>query len=170
MVVLDAASMRTTGTRICRSIQSRHPGLPVILINDQENLPANSISADIQLVLPFTLRKLINRVHLFAPGNGKELLCADPIQLDMDRQIISCGNCEEHVTPLMADLLKMLIKNKGEVLDRKKLFSKVWKTTYAEDTRSLDVHISWLRKIIEEDPKNPSLLLTVRGVGYKLDL
>jgi DNA-binding response OmpR family regulator len=70
----------------------------------------------------------------------------------------------------MVELLMMMIKSKGEVLDRKKMFSKIWKTDYTEDTRSLDVHINWLRKIIEKDPDNPQLIVTERGKGYKLDL
>jgi DNA-binding response OmpR family regulator len=88
----------------------------------------------------------------------------------MDRQVIRCNGKEEHVTPRMAELLKMMIKQKGVVLDRKKMFSKIWKTDYTEDTRSLDVHINWIRKIVEKDPDNPKLILTIRGKGYKLDL
>jgi DNA-binding response OmpR family regulator len=64
----------------------------------------------------------------------------------------------------------MMIKQKGVVLDRRKMFSRIWKTDYTEDTRSLDVHINWLRKIIEEDPDNPKLIHTIRGKGYKLIL
>jgi len=70
----------------------------------------------------------------------------------------------------MAELLKMLIQNKGEILERKVLFSKLWKTDYTEDTRSLGVHISWLRKIIERDPVRPKIIRVVCGVGYQLDL
>ena len=72
--------------------------------------------------------------------------------------------------PRMAELLKMLIQNKGEILEREVLFSKIWKTNYTEDTRSLDVHISWLRKIVEKDPVRPKIIRVVRGVGYQLDL
>ncbi len=70
----------------------------------------------------------------------------------------------------MAELLKMLIQNKGKILEREVLFSKLWKTDYTEDTRSLGVHISWLRKIIERDPVRPKIIRVVRGVGYQLDL
>lgn len=170
VLVVDAASMRTTGTRICKSIQEKHPRIPIILINSQENLPANEIVADVQLVLPFTIRKLVNRIIPFSPGDGDEVIEAGPIHLDMDRQIVRCHGSEEHITPRMAELLKMMIRKKGEVLEREILFSKIWKTNYTEDTRSLDVHINWLRKIIEKDPSSPQVITTVRGVGYKLDL
>lgn len=170
VLIIDAASMRTTGTRICRSIQEEHPYIPIILINSNENLPSNEIVADVQLVLPFTIRKLVNRIIPFAPGDGDEVIKAGPIHLDMDRQIVRCHDNEEHITPRMAELLKMMIKKKGEILEREILFSKIWKTNYTEDTRSLDVHINWLRKIVEKDPSRPQMITTVRGVGYKLDL
>ena len=170
VMVIDAASMRTTGSRICKSVQAKGSSIPIILINSPDNLPTNEIVADVQLVLPFTIRKLENRIIPFSPGDGDEVLKAGPIHLDMDRQVIRCNGKEEHVTPRMAELLKMMIKQKGVVLDRKKMFSRIWKTDYTEDTRSLDVHINWLRKIIEEDPDNPKLIHTIRGKGYKLVL
>ncbi len=170
VMVVDAASMRTTGSRICKSVQAKGSSVPIILINSPDNLPTNEIVADVQLVLPFTIRKLENRIIPFSPGDGDEVLKAGPIHLDMDRQVIRCNGKEEHVTPRMAELLKMMIKQKGVVLDRRKMFSRIWKTDYTEDTRSLDVHINWLRKIVEEDPDNPKLIHTIRGKGYKLVL
>ena len=169
VVVIDASSMRTTGSRICKSVNAKHPSVPLILINSPDNLPTNEIVADIQLVHPFTIRKLENRIIPFAPNDGNDILKLGPIQLDLDLQVIRCNKNEEHVTPRMAALLKMLIDKKGQVIERETLFKKIWKTDYTEDTRSLDVHINWLRKIIENDPKSPQLLITVRGKGYKLD-
>ncbi len=64
----------------------------------------------------------------------------------------------------------MLIDHKGELVERNKLFKKVWRTDYTGDTRTLDVHISWLRQAIEKDPKRPQILKTMRGVGYRLDV
>jgi DNA-binding response OmpR family regulator len=170
VMIVDAASMRTTGSRICKSVQAKGSSVPIILINSSDNLPTNEIVADVHLVLPFTIRKLENRIIPFSPGDGDEVLKAGPIHLDMDRQVIRCNGKEEHVTPRMAELLKMMIKQKGVVLDRRKMFSRIWKTDYTEDTRSLDVHINWLRKIIEVDPDNPKLIHTIRGKGYKLVL
>ncbi len=170
VMVVDAASMRTTGSRICKSVRAKYPAVPIILINTPDNLPTNEIVAEVQLIHPFTIRKLENRIVPFSPGDGKNIIQEGPIKLDLGRQVIRCNKKEEHVTPRMVELLKMLIKHKGEVLKREVLFSKIWKTDYTEDTRSLDVHINWLRKIIEKDPKKPTLLVTVRGKGYKFDL
>jgi DNA-binding response OmpR family regulator len=162
--------MRTTGSRICKSVHKKHPSVPIILINSPDNLPDNEIVADIHLVHPFTIRKLENRIIPFSPSDGTNNVKIGPITLDVDRQVIRCNSKEEHVTPRMVELLLMMIKSKGVVLDRKKMFSKIWKTDYTEDTRSLDVHINWLRKIVEKDPDNPQLIVTERGKGYKLDL
>ena len=170
VMVVDGASMRTTGSRICKTIQTKYPNLPIILINSKDNLPTNEIVADVQLVHPFTIRKLENRIIPFSPGDGKDTIKLGPIHMDVDRQVIRCNGREEHVTPRMVELLKMMIKSNGVVLDRRKMFSKIWRTDYTEDTRSLDVHINWIRKIIEKDPDNPQLILTVRGKGYKLDI
>jgi DNA-binding response OmpR family regulator len=79
-------------------------------------------------------------------------------------------NKEARLTPRLARLLKMLMDHSGEVIERETLFREVWKTEYTEDTRTLDVHISWLRLAIEEDPRAPRFLKTLRGVGYRLDV
>jgi DNA-binding response OmpR family regulator len=170
VMIVDAASMRTTGSRICKSVEAKYPSVPIILINAADNLPSNEIVAEVQLVHPFTIRKLENRIIPFSPSDGNHMIQEGPINLDLERQVIRCNKKEEHVTPRMVELLKMLIDRKGEVLERELLFSKIWNTDYTEDTRSLDVHINWLRKIIEKDPKKPTLLVTVRGKGYKFDL
>jgi len=73
------------------------------------------------------------------------------------------------LTPLTAALLKELMAHAGEVVPRERLFCRIWQTDYTGDTRTLDVHISWLRKAIEKDPRRPRLIRTIRGVGYRLD-
>jgi DNA-binding response OmpR family regulator len=122
------------------------------------------------LELPFTAQKLINRIKSFQPDVPKYILNAGPIQLNLQTNYITCYGHEAHATPRVVALLRNLIENKGKILDREILFKKVWATDYLGDTRSLDVHISWLRKVIEDDHRHPTLLLTIRGVGYKLDL
>jgi DNA-binding response OmpR family regulator len=74
------------------------------------------------------------------------------------------------LTPRLVTLLKTLLEKHGEVVERETLFKKVWETNYTGDTRTLDVHISWLRGALELDPENPKFLKTIRGVGYRLDV
>lgn len=168
MLVVDAASMRTTGTRISRSVKSIKPRLPLILISSKETFPANGFTADVHLVHPFTIRKLVNRIKLYSPGQGEELIKAGPITLNTERLALRCNGKEELITPRMAEVLLCLIEEGGKVVKREDLFRRAWNTDYTADTRSLDVHISWLRNVIETDPQNPELLVTARGKGYKL--
>ena len=76
VMVVDAASMRTSGSRICKTVNAKYPSLPLILINSPAILPTNEIKADVQLVHPFTIRKLENRIIPYAPCDGKNLLKA----------------------------------------------------------------------------------------------
>jgi len=74
------------------------------------------------------------------------------------------------LTPRLATLLRILMEHAGEVVDREAMFREAWETDYTADTRSLDVHMSWLRQAIEETPRHPRYIKTVRGVGYRLDV
>jgi DNA-binding response OmpR family regulator len=128
------------------------------------------INADVILSLPFTAQKLVNRISHLLPSDGKHSIHAGPIRLDIEKRMVRCLGKQARLTPRLVDLLKELIEHRGEVVERKVLFSKVWETNYTDDTRTLDVHISWLRQAIEADPDAPQLLRTIRGVGYRLDV
>jgi DNA-binding response OmpR family regulator len=171
LVIVDAASMRTNGKRICSSISSRVHSLPILLISDtQHPVAEDSTCANEVLLLPFTQRKLINRIGPLLPANEGGMLRVGPLELDMETHAVRANGKKTVLTPRLVRLLRLLIDNKGEVVERNSLFRKVWRTNYTGDTRTLDVHISWLRNAIEKDPKKPKLLLTMRGVGYRLDI
>ena len=169
LVVVDAASLRTSGSRICRSLQEEVVGLPIILIVEADRKLPEDICANVVLHLPFTIRKLVNRINPLLPGGSNRVLNSGPIHLDLERRLVRCEDRETHLTPRLTRLLRMLMENTGEVLERKNLFRRVWKTEYTGDTRTLDVHVSWLRSAIERDPRRPKYLKTIRGVGYRLD-
>jgi DNA-binding response OmpR family regulator len=145
LIVINAATLRSTGLRICQSIREKDPKLPIILILESDNDVINKDVADAVLALPFTVQKLVNRIKPLLPGDGKNVV---------------------H----LVTLLNLLMEKHGEVVEREPLFKKAWETNYTGDTRTLDVHISWLRRAIELDPENPKFLKTIRGVGYRLDI
>jgi DNA-binding response OmpR family regulator len=169
LVVLNAASLRTNGRRICKSIHSKLENVPIVVIADPERSIAGDNVASVVLELPFTARKLLNRFVRLLPNDEGHYMHVGPIRLDMDGKRVRCLDKEERLTPRLIHLLKTLMEHPGEVIEREKLFSEVWRTEYTGDTRTLDVHISWLRQAIEEDPRNPKYLKTIRGVGYRLD-
>jgi DNA-binding response OmpR family regulator len=170
LVVINAASMRTSGARISRSLRSKTNGVPMVLIADSGHLPADGTLIDVILTLPFTTRKLLNRIKPLLPGDGENLLHVGPIRLDLERKRVRCQGREASLTPRLSHLLQLFLSHPGEALERERLFREVWNTEYTADTRTLDVHISWLRQAIEEDPRNPRFLKTIRGVGYRFDI
>jgi len=90
--------------------------------------------------------------------------------LDLDSKRVFTGNGPQKLTPQLCRLLEVFICNPEKVLSRKFLMKEVWETDYIEDTRTLEVHVCWLRKKIEEDPHRPRYLRTVRGTGYRFSL
>jgi DNA-binding response OmpR family regulator len=170
VVVVNAASLGSTGVRICQSLhdqQEEH--LPIVLIVDADKIVEKSV-ADAVLNLPFTVQKLVNRLKPLLPGDGNTIIHAGPMRLDMEHRRVKCLGKNARLTPRLATLLQVLIQHRGEVIEREELFKKVWDTNYTGDTRTLDVHISWLRHAIEMDANHPRFLHTVRGVGYRLDV
>ena len=169
VVVVNAASMRTSGVRICQSLRDKNDCLPIILISENGGAPEDA-PVNLILELPFTIRKLENRIKPFLPLASDKILEAGDLQLDLEPHQFRCGEREARLTPRLSSLLEMLMRKPNEVITRDALFRKVWETDFTDDTRTLDVHISWLRKAIEEDPRKPKYLKTLRGVGYRLDV
>jgi DNA-binding response OmpR family regulator len=171
LVIVDAASMRTNGKRICTSIREKVNGMSILVISDKAHpIEEGFTCADEVLMLPFTQRKLINRIGPWLPEDEGGMLKAGPLELDLEAFAVRAHGKKTTLTPRLLRLLRLLIENSGKVVERDSLFKKVWKTEYTGDTRTLDVHISWLRNAIEKDPKKPKLLHTIRGVGYRLDI
>jgi DNA-binding response OmpR family regulator len=172
LIIINAASMRTSGKRICQSIRSHSRGTHIVLITEPQN--AEGIEredlADVILSLPFTLQKLVNRIRPLLPAEQKDLLQVGLLQMDPVQRWVRIGTRQTSLTPRLVTLLRILMENPGKVIEREFLFRTVWDTAYTEDTRTLDVHVSWLRRAIEADPRNPSYIKTIRGVGYRLDI
>ncbi|RMF46879.1 MAG: DNA-binding response regulator [Anaerolineae bacterium] len=170
VIVVNAASIGSNGKGICQRLRKHYPQYPILLINTPEHpLPPGVQPAHQVLTLPFTARKLFNRLHTLLPSSHEKVITSGPIHLDTERNIVECEGRQTHITPRLARLLKVLMENAGKAMEREALFTRVWETAYLDDTRTLDVHISWLRKALEEDPRRPRYLKTIRGVGYRLD-
>ena len=171
LLIVNAASMRTSGGRICKGVHESFPELPMILISAPGGKPKDVEKiVHYILELEFTTRKLVNRIMKLLPGEPDRMIRRGPIVVDPDRSLTICNGVQTTLTPRLMALLMTFLEHAGEVVAREELFKEVWKTSYTGDTRTLDVHISWLRQAIEVDPRNPKLLQTVRGVGYKLDI
>ena len=170
IVIVDASTLRSTGRRICLTLIDVLDGNPIILIANPEYPSPEDTGVNLVLEHPFTIRKLVNRVKALLPGQSNHILKAGVIQLDLERNRVMCDDRDEPLTPRLASLLAAFMKEPDVVLEREYLFRTVWKTEYTVDTRTLDVHISWLRQALEENPRRPKYLKTIRGVGYRLDV
>lgn len=170
VVVINAMSLRTNGLRITNWIRTAWPDLPIILIIAEDEAITNAPQANVLLRLPFTVQKLINRLRLFNEVKHKHILKKGVLELNTQTAVAHYKDKEAHLAPRCSDLLRVMMEKPGKVLTRKELFSHVWDTDYTGDTRTLDVHISWLRNALEENPRQPELIQTIRGIGYKLNL
>ena len=170
VAVVNAPSLRSSGKRICYSLRSVNGRMPILLITNPEHPVVKDIGANVVLDLPFTVRKLVNRLDKLLPGESNHLFRVGEICLDIERKQVHLEDREAQLTPRLTRLLQTLMRKPGVVFDREELFREVWKTNYVGDTRTLDVHISWLRDALKESPRNPMFLKTIRGVGYRLDV
>jgi DNA-binding response OmpR family regulator len=170
LVVINAASMRTSGKRTSLALRTKAHGTPILQILAADQKVPSDPNVDVVLSLPFTQRKLLNRIGPLIPGDSENLLHVGPVRLDMERKRVRCLGREATLTPRLAQLLKQFLEHPGEVIERGLLFREIWNTEYTGDTRTLDVHISWLRQAIEENPHEPRFLKTIRGLGYRFDL
>lgn len=168
IMVLDAASLRTSGDRICATLKNEVSELPIIHIK-MEDATTDSV-ADVQLHHPLTYRKLYNRIERYTCLDHGHTLEAGPLQLKVQQSLLTTPTGEKKLTPKLSKMMEVFLQQPGQIVDRETLMREVWNTDYMGDTRTLDVHIRWVRQALEENPNKPQYLKTVRGKGYILDV
>ena len=170
LLVIDVASFGSAGLKTAEAIRSRLDGVPTILLLEAAHARIGSM-ADAHITPPFTSRKLLYRVKKIA----SQLASVNDIRVgalafDPDTRILCNGDKSLKLRPKEAALLALFMRNPGRVLSRQEIMKKVWETDYLGDTRTLSVHVRWLRQKIEDDPNHPQFLRTVRGVGYRFEV
>lgn len=168
LIVLDSTTQRIDGIRICRELRMQLKDAIILLLLQTDTKTEITADADFILHEPFTPRKLLNRIARMLPGEQQDILQVGEITLNLTNRCVRTGKQEYQLTPKQSQLLALFMRQPDEVVSRRVLMKNVWDTDYMGDTRTLDVHIRWLREIIEADPSQPCNLVTVRGVGYKL--
>ncbi len=167
LAVVNAATLHTDGQRICLELRQACAPLPIVMVVRHGIDPDKLDCADVILVRPFTSRKLLNRIGRLLPDNAGEVLSVENLILNLNTHLLRVGKTEHRLTPMKARLLEEFLRHPGETLSREYLMKTVWQTDYVGDTRTIEVHVRWLRQIIEADAAHPKLLKTVRGVGYR---
>jgi len=179
LLVLDIMMPGKSGLDICRDVRARSP-VPIILLTakdaEVDKVVGLEVGADDYVTKPFSVRELLGRVRallrrreldLHAPGGGQTIE-AGPVHIDLARHLVSVNGEPVNLTRSEFQVLRLLAENPGEVFSRLQIMEELWQSEFEGDVRACDVHISNLRQKIERDPQEPELVLTVRGVGYRL--
>jgi two-component system response regulator RegX3 len=180
LVLLDLMLPEISGTEVCRQIRAKSK-IPIIMLtakdSEVDKVVGLEIGADDYVTKPYSARELVARINAVLRRNGGDVVQLDPgvmsvhgIRMDIDRHQVSINGIPASLPLKEFELLEFLMRNAGRVLTRMQLIDRVWGSDYVGDTKTLDVHIKRLRAKIEDDPANPTIIQTVRGLGYKMEL
>ena len=178
LVVLDIMMPEMDGWEVCKGIREKSV-VPILMLTalseEIDRVLGLELGADDYLTKPFSTRELMARIKAllrrveFDTVNIAKTgtITIDNIKINVERRKATKDNTELQLRFKEFELLSLLATNAGEVVSRAAIFDKVWGTDWLGDMRTLDVHIRWLREKIEDDPGNPRIIQTVRGVGYR---
>jgi DNA-binding response OmpR family regulator len=164
VIVLDAASLRVSPEPLTRALRQRAPSARIVLIADSQ--VSIGYSYDYLLPSPVTWHRLLKMIEEALASERRQVLVRGPFVLDLVERTIVGPAGEARLTGKLFGLLALLMRNAGHYISRHQIMQEIWHTSYLDDTRTLDVHMSWLRGLIEPEPRKPVYLRTKRGVGY----
>jgi two-component system, OmpR family, response regulator RegX3 len=177
LVLLDVMLPDGSGFDVCRELRARSR-VPIIMLTargeEADRVAGLELGADDYVVKPFSARELVARVRAVlrraAEAGERRVEGATKIgdvSIDPGRRSVSFRGEELELSRKEFDLLRLLIENAGSVMTRERLIDEVWDTNWFGSTKTLDVHVSGLRKKLEDDPGSPRYIHTVRGVGFR---
>jgi len=180
LIILDIMLPTLNGLEVCRILR-KEMTVPILMLTarneEVDKIIGLEVGADDYMTKPFSMRELLARIRAMLrragmtvtkPDSMDKTITINTLEIDTERHKITISGRELELSPKEYDLLVFLAVNKGYVFTREQLIEKVWGYDFAGDTRTVDVHIRWLRQKIESDPSKPEKLITVRGAGYKL--
>jgi len=168
-IVVDATSPRLNCKSLCKKLRGESFA-PIVLITQPNAKVESGIAPAGVVPKPIIARKLVARVKAAIDDKPARVLTVGHLSLDLEKHRVTRGSKYFPLTPKEFGLLKLLMTRAGQTLTRKTLMKEVWETDYLGDTRTLDVHVRWVREKIEENPSKPLRLITARGQGYKLQV
>lgn len=178
-IILDWMMPQPDGLAVCRMLRENAAtrSIPVLMLTARgeeiDRVLGLELGADDYIVKPFSIKELCARVRAVLrrtarqEDSAEQVLTSGDLTVDITRHSVTKGETLVELTVKEFDLLVMLMKNSGKVLTRDTLLDKVWGVEYYGDTRTVDVHVRYLRQKIENNPDDPVFIQTVRGVGYK---
>lgn len=183
LLVLDVMLPGMSGTDICETLRRDGSTAAIIMLtardSEADRIVGLELGADDYVGKPFSMRELLARVsaqlrratmlNAVTPAESRDVIDAGPLHIDLSGRRVSLNGLEVDLRPREFDLLAFFAARPGRVYSRDQLLQEVWGFDYAGDTRTVDVHVRWLRMKIEADPSTPVRVQTVRGVGYRFN-
>ena len=182
LLVLDIMMPGKSGLDLCRDVRGRSP-VPIILLTakdaEVDKVVGLEVGADDYVTKPFSVRELLGRVRAqlrrreLDRGAGSDAeasksIDAGEVSIDLARHLVTVRGRPVNLTRSEFQVLRLLAESPGQVFSRLEIMEELWQSEFSGDVRACDVHISNLRQKVEDDPQDPELVLTVRGIGYKL--
>ncbi|CAN5802345.1 response regulator transcription factor [soil metagenome] len=177
-VVLDLGLPDLDGVEVCRRLREVAPGVPVLMLTarttEADVVVGLDAGADDYVTKPFRLAELLARLRALlrrsgADDPGDRGPGAQDVRLDLDARRAWRGEEELELSPKEFDLLAVLVTDAGRVVSRERIMREVWDTTWMGSTKTLDMHVSWLRRKLGDDAHEPRYLSTVRGIGFRFE-
>lgn len=179
LILLDLMLPGIPGTEVCREIRTRS-SVPIIMVTAKDSevdiVVGLELGADDYVTKPYSTRELLARIRAVMRRHteqddvdGEGLLEAGTVRMDIERHTVAVSGEVVNMPLKEFELLEYLLRNAGRVLTRGQLIDRVWGTDYFGDTKTLDVHIKRIRSRIESTPSDPTMLVTVRGLGYRFE-
>ncbi|CAN5429357.1 response regulator transcription factor [soil metagenome] len=180
LLILDIMMPGRSGLDVCREVRSRSP-VPIILLTakdaEVDKVVGLEVGADDYVTKPFSVRELIGRVRAqlrrreldrSSSTQESKMIDAGQVHIDLSRHLVTIRGEAVNLTRSEFQVLRLLAEKPGQVFSRLEIMEELWQSEFSGDVRACDVHISNLRQKIEPDPQDPELVVTVRGVGYRL--
>lgn len=178
LILLDLMLPGLSGTEVCREIRTRS-AVPIIMLTAKDSevdiVVGLELGADDYVTKPYSTRELLARIRAVLrrktepETENDAVLEAGDVRMDIERHTVSVAGVETAMPLKEFELLELLLRNAGRVLTRGQLIDRVWGADYFGDTKTLDVHIKRIRSRIEKVPSEPTMLVTVRGLGYRFE-
>jgi DNA-binding response OmpR family regulator len=173
LLVLDLGLPRLDGLEVCRRLRSEGQTVPVLILtaraDEVDTVIGLDAGADDYVTKPFRLAEFLARVRALLRRGTSETSVAQGVRVDAEARRAWLGDTELELTTKEFDLLRLLVNDAGKVVTREQIMHEVWGDKWWGSTKTLDMHISWLRRKLGDDAQRPSYITTVRGVGFRFE-